>query len=64
MKENEVEGGMWCAWERREKCTSFWWESTKEGVQSIEQGTDGGGMRMDVRESDWGGCGVDSSASG
>jgi hypothetical protein len=22
--------GMWHAWERREKCTRFWWESTKE----------------------------------
>jgi hypothetical protein len=22
--------GMWHAWERREKCTRFWWESSKE----------------------------------
>jgi hypothetical protein len=21
---------MWHAWERREKCTRFWWESPKE----------------------------------
>jgi hypothetical protein len=32
---------MWHAWERREKCTRFWWESPKEGDHSEDQGADG-----------------------
>jgi hypothetical protein len=47
------------AWERRGKCTGFWWESPDEGDQ--EDGT----IRMDVREIGWGeGGGVDSTGSG
>jgi hypothetical protein len=33
---------MWHAWERREKCTTFWWESPKERDHSEDQGIDGG----------------------
>jgi hypothetical protein len=32
---------MWHAWERREKCTRFWWESLKEGDHLEDQGVDG-----------------------
>jgi hypothetical protein len=32
---------MWQAWERREKCTRVWWESTKERYHSDDQGVDG-----------------------
>jgi hypothetical protein len=39
--------GMWHAWERREKCTRFWWESPKERDLSEDQGVGG---RM---ESEW-----------
>jgi hypothetical protein len=28
---------MWHAWERREKCTRFWWESPKERDHSEDQ---------------------------
>jgi hypothetical protein len=38
---------MWHAWERREKCTRFWWESPKERDSSEDQGI---GRRM---ESEW-----------
>jgi alpha-glucosidase (family GH31 glycosyl hydrolase) len=52
---------MWHAWERREKCTRFWWECLKERDQSEDQGVDG--IRMDLREIGWG-CGLDSTGSG
>jgi hypothetical protein len=29
---------MWHAWERKEKCTRFWWESLKESDHSEDQG--------------------------
>jgi hypothetical protein len=32
---------MWHAWERREKCTSFRWESQKERDLLEDQGVDG-----------------------
>jgi hypothetical protein len=32
---------MWHAWERREKCTRFWWEIPKEKYHSEDQGIDG-----------------------
>jgi hypothetical protein len=32
---------MWHAWERREKCTRFWWESPKERDHSDDQDIDG-----------------------
>jgi hypothetical protein len=32
---------MWHAWERREKCTRFWWESQREGYHLRDQGLDG-----------------------
>jgi hypothetical protein len=33
--------GMWYAWERREKCSRFWWESPKERDCLQDQGIDG-----------------------
>jgi hypothetical protein len=38
---------LWHAWERREKCTVFWWESPKERDHSEDQGIDG------KMESEW-----------
>jgi hypothetical protein len=32
---------MWHAWERREKCTRFWWESPKESDHLEDQGISG-----------------------
>jgi hypothetical protein len=32
---------MWHAWERREKCTRFWWESLKERDHLEDRGGDG-----------------------
>jgi hypothetical protein len=32
---------MWHAWERREKCTRFWWENQKKRDHSEDQGVDG-----------------------
>jgi hypothetical protein len=38
--------GMWhVAWERRERCTRFWWESPKERDHSEDQGID---VRMEL----------------
>jgi hypothetical protein len=31
---------MWHAWDRREKCTRFWWESQKERYHLEDQGVD------------------------
>jgi hypothetical protein len=31
---------MWHAWERRETCTRFWWESRKERDHSQDQDVD------------------------
>jgi hypothetical protein len=52
---------MWHAWERKEKCTGFWWESPKERDHSEDRGVDG--IRMDLREIGWRG-GMDSTGSG
>jgi hypothetical protein len=42
---------MWHAWERRENCTRFWWESPKEIDHSENQGVGGKmGVRIDLRE--------------
>jgi hypothetical protein len=32
---------MWHAWERREKCTRFWWEIPREGDHLEDQGVGG-----------------------
>jgi hypothetical protein len=32
---------MWCAWERGETYTGFWWESLKEKDHLKDQGVDG-----------------------
>jgi hypothetical protein len=53
---------MWYAWERREKCTGFWWECPKERDHWEDQGI--GGIRMDLRETGLGVCGLDSTVSG
>jgi alpha-glucosidase (family GH31 glycosyl hydrolase) len=53
---------MWHAWERIEECTRFWWESPKERDHLKDQGVDG--IRMDLRETGSGGCGLDSTGSG
>jgi hypothetical protein len=37
---------MWHAWERRGKCTGFWWENEKEGDHLEDQGV-GGNMRSE-----------------
>jgi hypothetical protein len=39
---------MWRAWEWREKCNRFWWESQKEKDHSEDVGIDG--IRMDLTE--------------
>jgi hypothetical protein len=45
---------MWNAWERREKCTRFWWESPKERDHSGNQALMGDGIRIVlVSEIDW-----------
>jgi hypothetical protein len=31
---------LWHAWERREKCARFWWESPKEGDHLEDPGLD------------------------
>jgi hypothetical protein len=42
---------MWHAWERREKCTRFWWESPKERDHLEDQGVDKeDGIRIDRLE--------------
>jgi hypothetical protein len=55
---------MWHAWERREKCKSFWRESPKETVHSADRGVDGG-WGQNGFWGDWRGeCVVDSVGSG
>jgi hypothetical protein len=45
---------MWHAWERREKCTKFWWESPKGRDHSEDQGVDGRiGSKWILREIGW-----------
>jgi hypothetical protein len=55
---------MWHAWERREKCTRFWWESPKERDQSEGRGVDEkmGSEWILVRLAGWGR--VDAVGSG
>jgi hypothetical protein len=50
------------AWERRDKCTRFWWESPKERDKLEDQGV--GGIRMNLREIGLGRCGLDPNGSG
>jgi hypothetical protein len=40
------------AWERRENCTRFWWETPKERDHSEDREVDG--IRMDLKEAVWG----------
>jgi hypothetical protein len=54
---------MWHAWERREKCTRFWWESLKERDHWEDQGI---GEKMGpewLLERLAGVCGLDSTDS-
>jgi alpha-glucosidase (family GH31 glycosyl hydrolase) len=39
---------MWYAWEKRENCRRFWWESPKEGDHSEDCGVDG--IKLDLEE--------------
>jgi hypothetical protein len=56
--------GMRHAWERREKCTRFWWEIPKERDHSEDQGVCGK-MGSNGSWGDWlRRCGVDSTGSG
>jgi hypothetical protein len=56
---------MWHAWDRREKCTRFWWESPKERDHLEDQGRAGeDGIKMGLREIGWGGGSVDPVGSG
>jgi hypothetical protein len=41
---------MWHAWERREKCTRFWWESPKERPLGRPRRRWEDGIKMDLRE--------------
>jgi alpha-glucosidase (family GH31 glycosyl hydrolase) len=41
-----------CGTHGRGMCTGFWWESQKERDHLEDQGIDG--IRMDLREIDWG----------
>jgi hypothetical protein len=47
---------MWHAWERREKCTRFWWESQKERGDGGPRHRWEDGIGMDLREIGWGGA--------
>jgi hypothetical protein len=46
---------MWHAWERREKCTRFWWENPKERPLGRPRRRWEDGIRMDLREIGLGG---------
>jgi hypothetical protein len=56
---------MWNAWERREKCRRFWWESPKERDHWEDQGVGGkmGSEWILLGRMAWG-CGLDSTGSG
>jgi hypothetical protein len=57
---------MWHAWERREKCTGFWWDSPTECDISTVRVVEGRleSVLMFGRLADGGGRGVDSVGSG
>jgi hypothetical protein len=46
---------MWHTWERREKCTRFWWESPKERPLGRPRHRWEDGIRMDLKEIGLGG---------
>jgi hypothetical protein len=45
---------MWYAWERRGKCTGFWWEGQKERTLGRPRRRWEDGIRMDLRVFGWG----------
>jgi hypothetical protein len=45
---------MWHEWERGETCTGFWWESLKEKTLERPRRRWEEGIKMDLREIDWG----------
>jgi hypothetical protein len=52
-------------WERREKCTRFWWGSLKRRNHSDDRLGWEDGIGVDLQEIGWvGGHGVDSFGSG
>jgi hypothetical protein len=57
---------MWHAWESREKCTRFYWESPKERDHWEDQGIGGKmGLEWILGKLAWGGgCELDSTVSG
>jgi hypothetical protein len=56
---------MWHAWERREKCRRFWWESLKERDHLEDQDVGGKmGSEWNLWRLAWGGGGLDSTGSG
>jgi hypothetical protein len=56
--------GMWHAWERREKCTRFWWESPKERYYSEDQDVDRRMGLESILGTLVGGCGLGSIGLG
>jgi hypothetical protein len=56
---------MWHAWESREKCTRFWWESLKERDHLEDKGVGGKtGSEWILGRLACGGCGLDLAGSG
>jgi hypothetical protein len=44
---------MWHAWERRGKCTGFWWENPKGRLLGRPRHKWEDGIRKDLREMGW-----------
>jgi hypothetical protein len=66
IKSRKMSGwGIWQAWKRGETRTGFWWESRKgKSPLGRPRRRWEDGIKMDLGEIGWGGCGVDSPGSG